>query len=131
MGTVGRRVLMWILWNYTNVGYMPDCALHLSTSKQAVLCIKALLKAECQLSTWTQALRYRRSMPSSVTDQKKIILSRITRSMSFPFTTSTILMMQTPATASSYMYEMDDTEHPEDSLFIRQVTDAETKLTST
>ena len=25
------------------------------------------------------------------------------------------------------MYEMDDTEHPEDGIFIRQVTDAETK----
>lgn len=25
------------------------------------------------------------------------------------------------------MYEMDDTEHPEDDIFIRQVTDAETK----
>ncbi|VFV38418.1 mitotic checkpoint protein bub3 [Lynx pardinus] len=31
------------------------------------------------------------------------------------------------AIASSYMYEMDDTEHPEDGIFIRQVTDAETK----
>ncbi|XP_058436708.1 mitotic checkpoint protein BUB3 isoform X1 [Marmota monax] len=33
----------------------------------------------------------------------------------------------TLAIASSYMYEMDDTEHPEDGIFIRQVTDAETK----
>uniref|UniRef100_A0A2K6AUJ7 BUB3 mitotic checkpoint protein n=1 Tax=Macaca nemestrina TaxID=9545 RepID=A0A2K6AUJ7_MACNE len=31
------------------------------------------------------------------------------------------------AITSSYMYEMDDTEHPEDGIFIRQVTDAETK----
>ncbi|XP_074928589.1 mitotic checkpoint protein BUB3 isoform X1 [Chelonoidis abingdonii] len=33
----------------------------------------------------------------------------------------------TLAIASSYMYEMDDIEHPEDGIFIRQVTDAETK----
>ena len=33
----------------------------------------------------------------------------------------------TLAIASSYMYEMDDTEHPEVGIFIRQVTDAETK----
>ncbi|KAF7483070.1 hypothetical protein GHT09_005548 [Marmota monax] len=32
----------------------------------------------------------------------------------------------TLAIASSYMYEMHDTEHPEDGIFIRQVTDAET-----
>uniref|UniRef100_A0A2K5ZA64 Mitotic checkpoint protein BUB3 n=1 Tax=Mandrillus leucophaeus TaxID=9568 RepID=A0A2K5ZA64_MANLE len=31
------------------------------------------------------------------------------------------------AITSSYMYEMDDTEHPEDGIFICQVTDAETK----
>uniref|UniRef100_A0A2I3LYX7 Anaphase-promoting complex subunit 4 WD40 domain-containing protein n=1 Tax=Papio anubis TaxID=9555 RepID=A0A2I3LYX7_PAPAN len=31
------------------------------------------------------------------------------------------------AITSSYMYEMDDREHPEDGIFIRQVTDAETK----
>uniref|UniRef100_A0A8C0NVI0 Phosphoseryl-tRNA kinase n=1 Tax=Canis lupus familiaris TaxID=9615 RepID=A0A8C0NVI0_CANLF len=37
----------------------------------------------------------------------------------------------TLAIASSYMYEMDDTEHPEDGIFIRQVTDAETKPKST
>uniref|UniRef100_A0A2K5MT79 BUB3 mitotic checkpoint protein n=1 Tax=Cercocebus atys TaxID=9531 RepID=A0A2K5MT79_CERAT len=34
------------------------------------------------------------------------------------------------AITSSCMYEMDDTEHPEDGIFIRQVTDAETKLKS-
>lgn len=33
----------------------------------------------------------------------------------------------TLAIASSYMYEMDDIEHPEDGIYIRQVTDAETK----
>lgn len=33
----------------------------------------------------------------------------------------------TLAIASSYMYEMDDMEHPEDGIFICQVTDAETK----
>lgn len=33
--------------------------------------------------------------------------------------------------ASSYMYEMDDMEHPEDGIFIHQVTDAETELKST
>lgn len=33
----------------------------------------------------------------------------------------------TLAIAASYMYEMDDIEHPEDAIFIRQVTDAETK----
>ncbi|KAH0503373.1 Mitotic checkpoint protein BUB3 [Microtus ochrogaster] len=37
----------------------------------------------------------------------------------------------TLAIASSYMYEMDDMEHPEDGIFIRQVTDAETKPKST
>uniref|UniRef100_A0A2K6KP11 Mitotic checkpoint protein BUB3 n=1 Tax=Rhinopithecus bieti TaxID=61621 RepID=A0A2K6KP11_RHIBE len=31
------------------------------------------------------------------------------------------------AITSSYMYEMDDTEHPEDGIFIRQVTDEERK----
>ncbi|KAH0506617.1 Mitotic checkpoint protein BUB3 [Microtus ochrogaster] len=36
----------------------------------------------------------------------------------------------TLAIASSYMYEMDDMEHPEDGIFIRQVTDAETKPNS-
>lgn len=29
------------------------------------------------------------------------------------------------------MYEMDDMEHPEDGIFIHQVTDAETELKST
>lgn len=33
----------------------------------------------------------------------------------------------TLAIASSYMYEMDEIEHPEDGIYIRQVTDAETK----
>uniref|UniRef100_G1NGF8 Mitotic checkpoint protein BUB3 n=8 Tax=Galloanserae TaxID=1549675 RepID=G1NGF8_MELGA len=37
----------------------------------------------------------------------------------------------TLAIASSYMYEMDDIEHPEDGIYIRQVTDAETKPKST
>lgn len=48
---------------------------------------RALLKAERQL-------RYRTSMPSSVTDQEKIILSRFTQSMPLPFTISTIHLPQ-------------------------------------
>lgn len=49
IGMADHRVLRWVLQSYVNMGYVqqdwesslvPDCALHLSVSKQAGLCIK-------------------------------------------------------------------------------------------
>lgn len=49
IGMADHRMLRWVLQSYVNMGYVqqhwesslvPDCALHLSVSKQAGLCIK-------------------------------------------------------------------------------------------
>ncbi|KAI4586909.1 hypothetical protein MJG53_004696 [Ovis ammon polii x Ovis aries] len=146
MGTAGRRVLVWVL---QNMGYVQQR--RESSLKYQTRCIRAFPnKQGYVLSSIEGRVAVEYLDPSPEVQKKKYAFKcgsdgfvniwdpfnkkRLCQFHRYLTSIASLAFSNdgtTLAIASSYMYEMDDTEHPEDGIFIRQVTDAETKPKST
>ncbi|OBS68901.1 hypothetical protein A6R68_02569 [Neotoma lepida] len=131
VGTAGRQVLVWDL---RNMGYVQQR--RESSLKYQTRCIRAFPnKQGYVLSSIEGRVAVLGSKPRGGSDGFVNIWDpfnkkRLCQFHRYPTSIASLAFSNdgtTLAIASSYMYEMDDTEHPEDGIFIRQVTDAETK----
>ncbi|KAI4546685.1 hypothetical protein MG293_003240 [Ovis ammon polii] len=146
VGTAGHRVLVWVL---RNMGYVQQR--RESSLKYQTRCIRAFPnKQGYVLSSIEGRVAVEYLDPSPEVQKKKYAFKcgsdgfvniwdpfnkkRLCQFHRYLTSIASLAFSNdgtTLAIASSYMYEMDDTEHPEDGIFIRQVTDAETKPKST